>query len=88
MEEWGGRARACNGPSISIADIPGGQAESELSASGLVKRAAPQSRTQYVQFGFRHGAFQPQQQTVIEMARVVQSVFVQDQRLGQRADLQ
>ncbi len=54
----------------------------------LVQQTAAQPRSQHVQLGLAHRPFQPQQQTVIEMLRIVQPVFIQDQRLRQRTNLE
>jgi hypothetical protein len=43
---------------------------------------------QEVQFGLAHRALEAQQQPVVEIARVIQSVFVADQGVVQGADLQ
>jgi hypothetical protein len=41
-----------------------------------------------MKFGFRHLAFETQQQSVIETGRVIQPILVQDQGVVVRADLQ
>jgi len=41
-----------------------------------------------VQLGLADLAFHPQQHPIVEVLRVIQAVFVADQRAGQRADLQ
>jgi hypothetical protein len=41
-----------------------------------------------VQLGLGHGAFQAQQKPVVELAGIIEAVFVADQCRGQRADLQ
>jgi hypothetical protein len=41
-----------------------------------------------VQFRFRHRSFQPQQQAVIELGRIIDPIGVGNKRIEQRADLQ
>lgn len=41
-----------------------------------------------MQFRFRHGAFEAEQEPVVEVPGVVEAVLVEDQGAGQRADLQ
>ncbi len=41
-----------------------------------------------MQFGLAHGAFQPQQQTIIESARIVQTVLVKNQCIGECTQLE
>ncbi len=40
-----------------------------------------------MQLGFTHGAFEAEQQPVVEVGGVIEPVLVADQRSGQRADL-
>src|SRR5580693_1335579 len=58
-----------------------------LAASHLVKDAAAQPGFKDVKLGFAHRSFQTEQQTVVEVRRIVHTIFIEDQRIGQRADL-
>ena len=49
---------------------------------------ALQSRPQDVEFGFTHCPFQTEQQPVIEVSRIIDPVFVKNQRVGEGADLE
>ena len=60
----------------------------ELTASGLAALAANQPSAKDVELRFAHRALEPQQQPVVEMARIVQAVLIQNQRLAQRAQLE
>ena len=40
-----------------------------------------------MQFRFRHGPFQAEQEPVIEVRRIVDSIFVENERAGQRTQL-
>ena len=62
--------------------------DKQFSASSFVSDSALQPCAQYVQFGLAHGALQPQKKTIIEVRRIVDTIFIKDQRVGQRADLQ
>ena len=64
------------------------QGQRELAAARLVEDAAAQARAQHVQLRLAHRALEAEQQPVVEVRRVVDAVLVQDERVGQRADLQ
>jgi len=46
------------------------------------------SDLKHVQFGFAHGAFQPQQQAIVESGRTYRPFLIQNERIGERAQLQ
>ena len=74
--------------SIGADDVPQRRGHRQLAAARLVELSADQARAQHMQLGFTHRALEPEQQAIIEVGRVVESVFVQNERLAQRADLQ
>ena len=41
-----------------------------------------------MKFGFAHGSFQAEQQAVVEARWIVDAILVEDQCVGERADLQ
>lgn len=57
------------------------QRDFELAATGLVDDAAAQPRSQHMQLGFAHRPFQPEQQPIIEMRRIVEAVLIHNQGL-------
>ena len=69
-------------------DQPDRQRLAQLSARGLVADPALQPRAQHVQLGLAHRALQPEQQPVVERARVIQPVGVADHRVGHAAQIQ
>ncbi|WP_411153343.1 hypothetical protein [Streptomyces sp. A30] len=71
-----------------VVDIADRQALLQLAAAGLGQLPAPQPGPEQVEFGLRHGALQAQHEPVVEGPRIIQTVLVQDQRPGQRTDLQ
>ncbi len=73
---------------VAVVDQPHGRAHLQLAAARLVQDPALQTCTQHVQFGLAHRALEPEQQSVVEVRRVVHAVLVADQRGRQRADLQ
>ena len=75
-------------PSSSPHTSPTGSASAQLAAGGLVADPALQPGPQHVQLRLAHGALQPQQQPVVERARVVEPVGVGDQRVGHPAQVQ
>ena len=60
----------------------------QLAAAGLRQLAADESRSQHMQLSFRHRPLHAQQQPVIELRGVINAVLVQDQGVGQSADLE
>ena len=64
------------------------QRAAQLAAPRLVEDAAAQTGSQHVQLSLTHRALETQQQAVVEVGRVVDPVLVEDQRVGQGADLQ
>ena len=64
------------------------QPAAQLAAAGFVENAATQARPQDVQLRLAHRPLQPEQQAVVEVRRIVDAVFVEDQGVGQRADLE
>ena len=59
----------------------------EFPASGAAQDAAPQSCLKHMQFRFAHGALQAQQQAIVEVRGIVQPILIEDERVGQRAQL-
>lgn len=60
----------------------------QLTTPGFVELTANQSSAQQVQLGLAHRSFQAQQQAVVKVARVVDPIFVEDERICQSADFQ
>lgn len=50
--------------------------------------ASLQALPQPVQFGLTHGAFEAEQETIIVVARIIDAVFVNDERVGEGTNLQ
>lgn len=73
---------------VGIEDEPDGQPEAQLAVAGLLQLAAQQPAAQPMQFGLAHRAPESQQQAIVVLVGIVEAVFVDDQGLGQRADLQ
>src|SRR5205823_7867847 len=65
-----------------------GQRTTILAASHLIEDSAAQSGFEDVKLGFAHCSFETEQQTVVEVCRFVDPILVEDQGVGQRADLQ
>lgn len=60
----------------------------ELPSPRLVELPTEEPGTQHMQLGLAHRALQAEQQTVIEVARIVEAILVKDERLSQRTDLE
>ena len=67
---------------------PDGQRGDQLPAAGLGHDPAAQPGPDEMQFCFRHLPFHAQKQAVVEVPRVVEAVFVADQRAGHAAELE
>ena len=59
----------------------------QLAAPGLVELTTAHSRFEDVQLGLAHRAFEAEQEAIVEAGRIVDAVFVEDERRGQRAQL-
>ena len=73
---------------VGADDISQRRRHRQLAAARLVELSADQARAQHVQLGFTHRPLEPEQQAVIEVGRIVEPVFVQNERLAQGADLE
>src|SRR6266568_9259142 len=69
-------------------DEPHREADLQLATAGLGQDAADEAGTEHVQLGLAHGPLESEQQTVVELAGVVEAVLIQYQGVGQRADLE
>jgi hypothetical protein len=66
----------------------GGQRQCQLAALGLGQDPAAQPGADQVELSLGHGALEAEQKPVVEVARVIEPVLVQDERVVERADLQ
>ncbi len=64
------------------------QWKAQLTLLRLIELAALEAPAQKVKFGLCHRAFETEQQTVVEVARVVAAICVDDQGTGERAQLE
>lgn len=64
------------------------QSSMQLAARRLVADAAEQSRAQNMQFRFGHRALQPQHQTIVEQARMINPVGIADEGVGCAAQIE
>ncbi len=71
-----------------VVDQANRQRHPERASTRLIQDTASEPRPQHVQLGVGHGALEPEQEPVVEVARIIDTVLVEDQRVGQRADLQ
>jgi hypothetical protein len=76
-------------------DVPGGvvdqagrQRHDQLAAAGLGQLPAALPGLDEMELAFGHGPFEAQQESVVKAARVVEAVFVADQRAGHGAQLE
>lgn len=71
-----------------VIDEARGQRTMILAASRLVEDSTAQSGLENVKLGFAHGSFEPKQEPIIEVRWIVDAILVEDQRVGECADLQ
>ena len=71
-----------------VVDQPHRQGFLEHTALGPVQQPTTQTGLEQVQLRLRHGTFESKQKPVIELRGVVDAVLVEDQRMGQTADLE
>jgi hypothetical protein len=64
------------------------QATAQFTTGGLVADTAVQTGTQDVEFGFRHGAFETENEAVVKIAWMIQAVGIGDQRSRQGAEVE
>jgi len=69
-------------PILRVVDQAHGEWGLEFTPPGLAENPAPQASPQKVQFSLTHGTFEPQQQAVVEVTRVIDPILIQDQRVG------
>src|ERR1022692_2040015 len=65
-----------------------GKRDRQCTAPGLVQQSTLHARLQHVQLSLAHGALQSQQQAVVELCRIVDTVLVENERIGEGAQLQ
>ena len=73
--------------SVGPVDQTDRRAHLELAAPGLVELATTHPRFEDVQLGLAHRAFEAEQKAIVEAGRIVDAVFVKNERRGQRAQL-
>src|SRR5437588_11918992 len=76
-----------NGVAFGVTQ-PNGQGKFEGSTPGFVEDTPLQTGTQHKKLSLRHGPFQTEQQTIIESRGIIESLFIQNQGVGERTDFQ
>jgi hypothetical protein len=65
-----------------------GEPAAQLAACCLVADAAEQACAQHMQLGLAHGALQAKQQSIVEHGRVIDTVGITDERVGEAAEIE
>ena len=65
-----------------------GQTAAQFAARGLVADTAVQPGAQDMKFRLRHGAFQAEDQAIVEQSRMIDAVAIADQRVGDAAQIE
>src|SRR4029077_16642334 len=66
-------------------DQPNRRTHLQLAAPSLVDLPPAHARFEDVQFGLAHRAFEAEQEAIIEAGRIIDAVFVENERRGQCA---
>ena len=74
--------------SIRMVNQANRQRHFQFATTRLAANTTLKARLQYMEFRLAHGALQAEQQTVIEMRRVVDAVLVEDQRPSERGQFE
>src|SRR5262245_16535191 len=69
-------------------DVAYREGKTELSALCLVAFTTLEARADKMQFGLGHGAFESEQELVVEIGRIVATIGVDEESSGQRTDFQ
>jgi len=77
-----------NHGSIGVVHQPDRQRDGQLAAAGFVQNPASHARLDHMKFRLGHCSLQPEQQSVVILAGIVDALFVQDHGAGQRAHFQ
>src|SRR5674476_1276011 len=73
-----------NDAALLVVAITDRQRETQLAFFRFVELTALEARVQKMQLGLSHGPLQPEQEAVVEIRRIVATVFVDHQRRGER----
>ena len=65
-----------------------GQPQTQLTATSLVQDTASQASFQDVEFGLGERALHAEDQAIVEVGRIIEAVLIEQQRVGQRTELQ
>jgi hypothetical protein len=75
-------------PAVGAVDVADGQGEAEVAPAGLGEQALVGALAEPAQFRLTHGALEAQEQAVVQVSGVVGALRVQDDGIGQGAQLQ
>ncbi len=73
---------------VGAIDQPYWQLHLQFATAGLGHLATDEASPQHMEFSLAHRALEPQEQSVVEVAGVVEAFLVEDESPGQSADLQ
>jgi hypothetical protein len=71
-----------------VVDQTHGERHAQLASACLVENPALQPRPKHMQFRLAHRAFESQQQAVIEVAGIINAIFIEDERIAEGANLE
>ena len=82
------RVRIENDGIIGSVHKPDRDRPAELATLRFAQDSATQTRAQHVELGFTHRPLQPQEQAVVKVGGVVHAIFIENERVGQCAELE
>lgn len=71
---------------VGIVDEADRQGTLQLAAARFVQDPALQTSPEHMQFRLAHRSLKPQQETIIEVRRIIHAVFIENQRVSESAD--
>jgi len=77
----------CDGTD-GVVDQTDRQCHFQFAAPRLVALTTEQAGLEHVQFGFAHGPLEPEEQSIVEVGRIVNPILIEDQSLGECRQLE
>ena len=74
-------------PVIGVVNQSDRQWQFQFRPLSFADHATHQTSFEHVKFRLTHRAFEPQQEPIVKMSRIIETVLIEDQCMGQSADL-
>jgi hypothetical protein len=77
-----------NDPVLRIIDQAHWQGQPQLPASRLVAKAPLEASPQYMEFFLGKRSLHAQQKSIVKMGRIIEAIFIEDQRFAQSTEFE